>query len=59
MDTSKQDVNTTENELTINSVTTKENNSKTNAKNLWREYDDEYRYQVNCNYYKQYTVNLY
>ena len=45
MDTSKKNMNTTENDLTIDTDATIENNSKTNAKNLWKEVDDE-RYEV-------------
>ena len=39
MDTSKKNMSTTENDLTIDTDATIENNSKTNAKNLWKEVD--------------------
>ena len=52
MDTSKKIINITENDFaigdtidTINIVATVENNSKTNAKNLWKKVDVE-RYEV-------------
>ena len=46
MDTSKKNMNTTENDLTTDIDATIENNSKTNAKNLWKEVYGT-RYEVN------------
>ena len=53
MDTLKQNINTTENDLTIGNtinidttITTIESESKTNAQNLWKERDDVHQVKL-------------